>query len=259
MKRPYILCALVALLSNSGPASAHFQMLIPSEANVDDPNSPSINLDIQFTHPMAGGPLMSMPGIARFGVFVRGEYSDLSNLLERVVVDGKATYRSIYRFDRPGDRVFVLEPAPYWEPAENTYIVHFTKVIVDGFGGGGGWDKPAGLPVEVVPLVQPYALWTGNTFRGVVLREGQPVSNARVEIEYLNNGNPPVSVPSASFETQVVRSRTNGEFEYTIPRAGWWGFAALVDGPSEGLKSPEGEPADMEWGGLIWVHAVDME
>lgn len=259
--KPYCLCTLVALAAGalSSAASAHFQTLIPSHANVHDQSAPAINLEIQFTHPMAGGPLMSMTGVERFGVYVRSEYADLSSSLERVLVDGKTAHRALYRLQRPGDHVFILQPAPYWEPAEGTYIVHFTKVVVDGFSGGGGWDKPVGLPVEIVPFVKPYALWTGNTFRGLVLREGQPVPNARVEVEYLNNGEPPVKIPSPSFETQVVRARNNGEFEYTIPRAGWWGFAALVDGPKEGLKSPDGEPADMEWGGLIWVHAVDME
>ena len=43
-----------------------------------------------------------------------------------------------------------------------------------------------------------------------------------------------------------------------MPRAGWWGFAALVDGP-EKRNGPDGTPAAVELGGLIWVKAVDMD
>jgi cobalt/nickel transport protein len=41
-----------------------------------------------------------------------------------------------------------------------------------------------------------------------------------------------------------------------MPRAGWWGFAALIDGPA--AKAPDGKPAKTELGGLIWVKATDM-
>ncbi len=243
----------------AAPASAHFQLLIPSLVNVNDATGRTITLDLRFTHPMAGGPLMSMAAPARFGVLRRGVETDLRDRLTPVVVDGKTTYRATYTLDAPGDHIFVLEPAPYWEAAEETYIVHFTKVVVDGFNGGGGWDKPVGFPVEIMPLVRPYGLWTGNTFRGVLLRDGQPVSGARVEVEYLNDRDPRVKIPSSAFETQVLLTGSDGSFSYTMPHAGWWGFAGLVDGPTEGLKSPEGGKADLEWGALMWVNVQDME
>jgi cobalt/nickel transport protein len=247
------------LVALAGRASAHFQVLIPSLVNVDDSTGRTITLDIRFTHPMAGGPLMDMAAPVRFGVMRGGSTLDLMKTLERADEAGKGVYRAKYTFDAPGDHIFFIEPARYYEAAEETYIVHFTKVVVDAFGGGGGWDKPVGFPVEIMPLVRPYGLWTGNTFRGVVLRDGNPVPNARVEVEYLNNREPKVILPNPAFETQVVRADKDGEFIYTMPRAGWWGFAALVDGPSEGLKTPDGKSASLEWGGLLWVPVQDME
>jgi len=254
-----IFLAIVVLLAMTPNASAHFQVLIPSLVDVNDSSGRTITLDIRFTHPMAGGPLMNMGKPVRFGVMRRGTEIDLRPILEQADDGGKSVYGARYVLDAPGDHVFFLEPSPYYETGEETYIVHFTKVVVNGFDGGGGWDKPVGFPVEIMSLVRPYGLWTGNTFRAVVVRAGKPVPGARVEVEYLNDREPKVAMPSSAFETQVIFANDRGEFTYSMPRAGWWGFAALVDGPAEGLKTPEGKPADLEWGALMWVPVRDME
>jgi cobalt/nickel transport protein len=47
-------------------------------------------------------------------------------------------------------------------------------------------------------------------------------------------------------------------FVYGLPRAGWWGFAALIDGDTP-IRNPEGQDAGVELGGLIWVRARDMK
>jgi len=254
----FALIGFVSVITAPG-ASAHFLQLIPSLVNLNDATGRSVTLEIRFTHPMAGGPLMSMGAPARFGVMRRGAPIDLLQTLQKESIDGKAIYSTQYMIEAPGDHVFFVEPSPYYEAGEQTYIVHFTKVVVDAFDGGGGWNKPVGFPIEIMPLVRPYGLWTGNLFRGVVTRDGKPVAGARVEVEYLNNHEPKVVIPSAAFETQVIYANDSGEFSYAMPREGWWGFAALVDGPAEGLKTPEGKPADLEWGGLIWIPVRDME
>jgi cobalt/nickel transport protein len=56
----------------------------------------------------------------------------------------------------------------------------------------------------------------------------------------------------------VIKADSRGVFSYTMPKAGWWGFAALVDG-DEKMPNPDGEPVDVELGGVIWVKTVDME
>ena len=42
-----------------------------------------------------------------------------------------------------------------------------------------------------------------------------------------------------------------------MPRAGWWGFAALVDRGNT-LPNPDGVEVPVETGALIWVFARDM-
>jgi cobalt/nickel transport protein len=247
----------LAVLMPAAVSEAHFQVLRPSDEIISPEDPKTVRLDAIFTHPMENGPVMEMGRPRRFGVLAAGKQHDLLETLQSKKVDGKTAYETTYRVRRPADYVFYIEPAPYWEPAEQKMIVHYTKVIVDGFGAEEGWDEMVGLPVEIEPLVRPYGLWTGNVFRGVVRRDGKPVPFAEIEVEYLNEDEE-VKPPSSPFVTQVIKADADGEFCYAMPRAGWWGFAALVEG-TEKMKNPEGKEVDVELGGLIWVRTQDME
>jgi cobalt/nickel transport protein len=237
-----------------GPASAHFQELIPSTDIVAE-DTRAITIDAVFTHPFDQGPAMAMDEPVRFGVLVGGRVQDLRSTLEPLTVDGQPAFRTRYTVERPGDHVFFLEPAAYWEAAERVMIVHYTKVVVDAFGAEDGWDAMVGFPVEIEPLVRPYGLWTGNVFRGLVRSNGAPVPFATVEVEWRNDGS--VRAPADPFITQTIKSDGGGVFAYAMPRAGWWGFAALVAGERP-IKNPNGESVPVEQGGLMWVRVVDM-
>jgi len=237
-------------------ARGHFQMLIPSGDVVSSGDRRTVDFEIVFTHPMEHGPAMEMPVPRQFGMLAGGQRHDLLEHVKPKKVDGKTAYTASVRLARPGDHVFYVEPAPYWEPAEGKMIVHYTKVVVDFMGREEGWDQMVGFPVEIEPLVRPYGLWTGNTFRGIVRKDGRPVPFVEIEVEYHNEGGR-VKVPNDAFITQVVKADSNGVFSYTMPKAGWWGFAALIDG-DEKIKNPDGEPVDVELGALIWVKTVDM-
>ena len=258
--RGTVLAAVVApalMLAASPAARAHFQELIPSTDIVTPEAGRTVTLDMVFTHPMDGGPVMEMGAPARFGVVVNGETQDLTDSLEPMEIDGSTAYRASYDIRGPGDHVFFIEPAPYWEPAEQVHIIHYTKVVVEAFGAEEGWDALVGLPVEIAPLVRPYGLWTGNLFSGIVLRDGAPVPYAEVEVEYRNSDGD-VTPPADPFITQVIKADANGVFSYAMPRAGWWGFAALLEGEAE-METPEGTPAGVELGALMWVRVTDME
>lgn len=245
--------ATVALLAAS--AFAHFQVLEPT-TDIAGQDSSELNIRAVFTHPMENGPAMEMGKPSRFGVMLDGKTTDLSGSLETLQVDGKTAYEVTYELKQPGDHIFFIEPEPYWEPAEQKMIIHYTKVIVNAFNGEGGWDEAVGFPVEIEPLVRPYGLWTGNTFRGVVRKDGKPVPHAEIEVEYLNR-DANVKPPADAFVTQVIKADGNGVFSYTMPKAGWWAFAALIDG--EPMENPEGKTVDTELGALIWIHCVDMK
>ncbi|MBK1704090.1 DUF4198 domain-containing protein [Halochromatium glycolicum] len=239
----------------SYPAEAHFLELIPSHEVLDAETGRSLTLDLTFTHPMERGPVMPMAAPAEVGVLTADGREDLSGSLKQVERDGEPAYSLDYEVTEPGDYLFFAEPAPYWEPAEGVMIVHYTKTVVDAFGAETGWDRMVGFPVEIEPLVRPYGLWAGNLFTGVVKRDGEPVPFATVEVEWRNDGS--VEPPAAPFVTQVLKADANGVFSYAMPRAGWWGFAALLEG-EEPMTNPDGEQVPVEQGALIWVRTRAM-
>ena len=57
--------------------------------------------------------------------------------------------------------------------------------------------------------------------------------------------------------TQVVKADANGIFSYAMPKAGWWGFAALNE--AEWKLKKDGEDKGVEIGAVYWVHTIDMK
>jgi len=232
---------------------AHFQEILPSQDVLSDGGTAELRL--VFTHPMAGKPVMEMVKPKRFGVLVDGKIDDLTASLRATKIDGKTAWDATHDLKKPGAAVFFVEPERYWESAENKWITHYAKVVVDAYASGEGWNAMVGLPVEIQPLTRPTGLWTGNEFRGIVRQDGKPVPFAEIEVEYVNDGS--VKTPNEAFDTQVIIADQNGVFSYAMPRAGWWGFAALVDGGK--TTGPDGKEAGAEIGGLMWVKTTDMD
>jgi len=243
--------ALLFGLLATAPAQAHFLEILPN-ADVLPEGGP-VSLSLVFTHPMERGPVMDLARPKRVGAFAAGRTTDLTPTLREDRVDGHTIWRVDHTLARPGAVSLFVEPQPYWEPGERRWITHYAKVVVDGYASGEGWEKPVGLPVEIEPLSRPTGLWTGSLFRGLVRSQGKPAAFVPVEIEWVNDGS--VTPPNEAFVTQVTRTDQNGVFAATLPRAGWWGFAALIDGPA--AKGPDGKPAGTELGGLLWVRATD--
>jgi len=258
----FLLSALVAFIPET---RAHFGVVLPSDDIVTQEDSKDLTVEVKFIHPFEMH-YMEMEKPKRFGVLHKGKTQDLLKTLEKAQGKGGEQqeaftfWKTLYSIKRPGDYLFFVEPAPYWEPAEDKFIVHLTKVCVNALGLEEGWDEPVGFELEIIPMTRPYGLWTGNVFTGQVLQKGKPVPNAEVEVEYLNEspGNPTVvKAPSDPFVTQVVKADRNGVFSYAMPRAGWWGFAALKDAAWK-LKK-DGKQKDVEIGAVFWVRTVDMK
>ena len=251
--------AAMAVFMTVTSALAHFGMIIPSTDSVGKDDKKEVALTVQFTHPFEGTPLMQMDKPAKFGVVLGDKVTDLLGTLKEKKVDGKSTWETSYKVVKPGDYVFFVLPKPYWEPAEDKYIVHVTKVIVDAMGAEEGWDAPiaekAGLPAEIVPMSRPYSLYQGNIFTGQVMRQGKPAPGVDVEVEWWGQGQTKAS--NDEHVRQVVKTDPNGIFSYAMPKGGWWGFSAVMEDDKK-IKH-EGKDKKVELGAVIWVQAYPMQ
>ncbi len=239
----------VGLFAFARPCFAHFGMAIPSDSMVMQDEERTVALTLSFSHPfeMVG---MDLEKPKAFDVIVNGQKSDLlGSLAETKVMDRKA-WKTDYPIKKPGVYVFAMEPTPYWEPAEDCFIVHYTKTVVTAFEDDEGWDAEAGLKTEIVPLSKPFGLYAGNVFQGIVKLDGAPVPFAEVEVEYYNQDKK-AQAPTSYMITQTVKADANGIFTYAAPVPGWWGFAALSS--ADYKIEHDGEQKDVELGAVIWV------
>ena len=232
------------LLGLSVVVNAHFLTLLPSRDTVWDKNETTIDFDISFMHPFEQTAMdMEVPKI-----YLNNRKTPLPPT-QSIKLQHKA-WRSHYTIKTPGVYKFFVEPQPYFESAEEKFILHVPKVIISAFGMQGGWDEPIGLKYEIVPLTKPFGLYAGNQFRGKVLHDGKPASDTEVEVELYNEFG--LKAPTEAHITQIVKTDEKGIFSFTMNHKGWWGFAALIQ---EGSLEHEGKSYPVENGALMWVKA----
>ena len=244
---------LLAVVLVSGPARAHFGMLIPSDNMVMQQDNRTVTLTLSFSHPFEGqGMILEKP--KAFGVVFEGRPVNLLTRLQPARVMGQQAWQMDFAVKRPGIYTFYMEPQPYWEEAEDGFIVHYTKTVVAAFGDDENWDAEVGLKTEIVPLSKPFGLYAGNVFQGIVKLDGQPVPFAEVEIEFFNRDQK-LQAPTDYMVTQTIKADGNGVFTYAAPWSGWWGFAALTTADytirHNGVEKP------VELGAVIWVKFED--
>ena len=101
----------------------------------------------------------------------------------------------------------------------------------------------------------------GSTFSGVVMADGKPVPGVEIEIEYMaaepdmKADKPgPVTSGPAPGGALVAVTDAQGTFTFGIPKAGFWGFAALGSGPAKEYKGKE-----LSQDAVLWVRAYDLK
>lgn len=269
-KKLVSLLAGAVILGSATIASAHFQMLYTPESALK--KGGEIPLKLVFTHPFNAKYTMEMGKPEQFFVVrSRGEGEPKrTNLLDTLkpiqwtsLTNSNQAWETTYKA-RGGDHMFILVPAPYFEKAEDVYMQQHTKMIINVGGEPGAWNEPVGIAAEIVPMVQPYNRWTGNIFQGQVLLNGKPVANTGVEVTYLNHPvmldansfakQSEVKDPQGSFGLTTIFTDGDGIFTFGIPRAGWWGFAALDLDPDCRHK---GKQCTRD--AVIWMQARDMK
>lgn len=254
---------LTTLVASS--AAAHFQMLYTPETALE--KGKKIELKHVFTHPFADEHTMDMAGVEEFYVINKEKKTDLLTTLKEITFKGNhnsgKAYESEYKAQRMGDHLFVMVPKPYFEKNEDAYIQQITKTVVNVAGTPSDWDAELNLKAEIVPLTKPYAIWEGGSFTGIVKSNGKPVPYAEIEVEYLNRevdmkqnkmGASLVEEPQDSFVTMGIKANKDGEFTFSIPKAGFWGFCALGVGSDTNYQGKE-----LSQDAVIWIQAKPMK
>jgi cobalt/nickel transport protein len=249
----FITSVITATFLFATTGRAHFQGLIPSDDMVTKSERKTISLDVMFFHPF-DGIYMNMAKPVTFGVMVHGNKTNLLGTLKEKKIGAFSTWHANYRIKTPGDHIFYVEPKPYWEPAEDCFIVHYAKVVVNSLAVEVGWDEEIGSKMEIVPLTRPYGLWSGNVFQGIVKVKGKPIPGTEVEVEYYNKDGK-TEVPADPMVTQVVKTDAHGVFTYAVPKAGWWAFAALSTAEEKMEHNEEKKPVEI--GAVFWVKVHD--
>lgn len=260
---------LAALLATSATvlsplaASAHFLLHYTDSSMIDRPGDVPVGLI--FWHPMANGHAMDMGKPQEFYIIHKGEKTDLSDRLQPVTFKGaenkSAAYSASIPVKRSGDYVVITVPAPYYEESEDIYIQQITKSVLNRNTLPTDWDQPVGLPTEILPLNKPYNVIVGSTFSGQVLADGKSVAGAEIEIEFMAS-EPDLDAFATTDPTTgempggaiVAISDANGVFTFGIPKAGYWGFAALGSGPAT-----EHEGKELSQDAVIWIEATDLK
>ncbi len=244
---------LLVFLLSAGSAAAHYGMLIPSDNMVMQSDDRTVKITASFSHPfeMIGMELVKPKVLS---VLANGKKEDILATLKESRVMNHTAWEADYAVKKPGVYMFYMEPQPYWEPAEDLFIIHYTKTVVTAFGDDEGWDAEIGLKTEIVPLSKPFGLYAGNVFQGIVKLNGKPVPYAEVEIEHYNAEHK-YEAPADYMVTQAIKADSNGVFTYAAPKPGWWGFSALNEADFK-IKH-EGQEKGVELGAVIWVKFED--
>lgn len=273
MKRVFFLAGMFTLFL-SAQALAHFQMVYTPQSALE--RGGAMTMKLVFTHPFDAGHTMDMAPVREFYVVQqRGEEAepekvDLMEYLQPISWASLTNSGKAYEAVLPskvvrsmGDYVFVMVPGPYYEEKEDIYIQQLTKMMVNVGGVPGNWHQSLGLPAEIVALDKPYANWVGGVFRGVVMSEGKPVPHAELEVEYLNHApnmeknafekKSAIEAPHPSLEVMGIRTNAQGEFTIGLPKAGWWGVAALGVGTEDEHKGKE-----LSQDAVLWIQVTDM-
>lgn len=252
---------LLAALSTQ-PAEAHFQLVYTPEVNVERPGDLPVKLI--FWHPMDNGPALEMGQPEQFFMIHRGEKTDLKSSLKSIAFQGTEgpaqAYAGTLPIKRSGDYIMVAVPSPYYEKSEDIYIQQIAKSFVNRSGLPTDWMNPVGLPTEIVPLNKPTNILAGSTFSGQVLSEGKPVAGVEVEVEYMaalpqmnGTGTAKPTTGPLPGGSLVAVTDANGVFTFGVPKAGFWGFAALGAGPATSYQNKK-----LSQDAVIWVRAYDL-
>jgi len=247
------LFAVLLLIASAGMASAHFTMVFPSdsEGTVWDvaPEDYIAELgDTKTVYMMWGHPyehiLFDMASVPAVSVMKPdGTVEQLTP--EEITVDGMdedgntgvsfIAYKASFTVDQDGDTVVFVK---YEDEDEN--LIDYTKAVIhSGEEMWEGWDAEVGQQTEILPYMRPYGMEEGFVFAGKAMYNGQPLTDAPVEIEIYHTLDLGIEIVELAEEmysydppmvfTRLTKSNDNGDFVYSLDEPGIWFVGATME------------------------------
>ncbi len=246
------LFAVLLLIASAGMASAHFTMVFPSdsEGTVWDvaPEDYIAELgDTKTVYMMWGHPyehiLFNMASVPEVSIMKPdGTVEQLTP--EEITVDGMAedgelgtfkAYKASFTVDQDGDTVVFVK---YEDEDEN--LIDYTKAVIhSGEEMWEGWDAQVDQQTEILPYMRPYGMEEGFVFSGQAMYNGQPLTDAPVEIEIYHTLDLGIEIVELAEEmfpydppmvfTRLTKSNDNGEFVYSLDEPGIWFVGATME------------------------------
>ncbi len=246
------LFAVLLLIASTGMASAHFTMVFPSDSEdtVWDvaPEDYIAELgETKTVYMMWGHPyehiLFDMVTVPEVSVMKPdGTVEQLTS--EEITVDGMnedgelgtfKAYKASFTVDQDGDTVVFVK----YEDHDEDMIDYTKAVIHSGEEMWYGWDAEVGQQTEILPYMRPYGMEEGFVFSGQAMYNGQPLTDAPVEIEIYHTLDAGIEIVELAEEmfpydppmvfTRLTKSNDNGEFVYSLDEPGIWFVGATME------------------------------
>lgn len=178
------------------------------------------------------------------------ERRDLLGDIEEIHYLGQKAWGANVALDRPGLHHFIIEARPWWDAARQRFIQHYVKAIVPVYGVEHGWNLPAGLRLEILPLSRPFGLTAPAIFSGRAVRNGVPMTDISIRMLRINTDKH--IAPTPWHQELAARADSNGQFSFVLNRPGWWCCQASTEGVP--LKGPDGQLKPLELSALFWLY-----
>ena len=172
----------------------------------------------------------------------------LGDMEESLYLDTRAWGANV-AIDRPGLYQFITETRPRLN-AERQCFEQYVKSILPVCGVEDGWDRPAGLRLEILPLTRPFGLTAGSSFTGRALGPDGPLAHARVYMDRIRTEKKTGPLPWQ--HDLEARTGADGQFTFTPGAPGWW--CCVVEVPGQPHKGPDGQPMPLVLGSVLWLY-----
>lgn len=175
---------------------------------------------------------------------------DLLGDLEETLYLKTRAWAANVAIERPGLYQFITETRPRFDTGRRCFEQQYVKSILPVHGIEDGWERPAGLRLEILPLTRPFGLSAGAVFSGRAVGPEGPLAHARVYMDRVRTEKKPA--PALWQHDLEGRTDSDGRFVLTPDAPGWWCCVVEVEG--QPLKGPDGQPTPLILGSVLWLY-----